>query len=329
LRQPPDKQLILDSLAAIARGADRPPSRSEFLSLSGISEHSVLQFFPSWSAALRAAGLQPYTLNLRLEDRELLEDWGYAVRRNRAIPARRTYRHLGKFDHRTFERRFGPWSQLPEVFRNFARSKPEWADVLALLPAPAPKLVHPGPVGARFSASQALANPGVPAPNQKSPSSLPPNSVPSGAPKPASNKDSAPNRQSPSKPSPGKVRYPPLDHRPIYGQPMDFRGLRHEPVNEQGVVLLFGMVAKELGYTVEAVQSGFPDCEAKRQIAPQRWQRVHLEFEFESRNFRDHGHSLTGCDVIVCWRHNWPDCPPHIEILELSSLIKSLPHSAA
>jgi hypothetical protein len=130
-------------------------------------------------------------------------------------------------------------------------------------------------------------------------------------------------------PPPGKVRYPPLDHRPTYGHPMEFRGLRHEPVNEQGVVLLFGMVAKELGYTVEAVQSAFPDCEAKRQIGPGRWQRVHLEFEFESRNFRDHGHSLTGCDVIVCWRHNWPDCPPHLEILELSSLIKSLPASNA
>jgi hypothetical protein len=310
LRQPPDKRLILDSIAAIARGAGRPPSRSEFASLSEISEHSVLQFFPSWNAALRAAGLQPYTLNLRLADRELLEDWGYAVRRNGAIPARRVYRHLGKFDHRTFERRFGPWSQLPEVFRNFAQGKPEWADVLALLPTPAPK---PSP--------KRVPNP-------------PPNSVPSPASDAASNPTVAqaflPVRPSPSNkscPPPGKIRYPPLDHRPIYGQPMDFRGLRHEPVNEQGVVLLFGMVAKELGYTVEAVQSGFPDCEAKRQIAPQRWQRVHLEFEFESRNFRDHGHSLTGCDVIVCWHHNWPDCPPHIEILELSSLIKSLPAS--
>jgi len=316
LRQPPDKQFILDSLAAIARGAGRPPSRSEFASLSGISEHSVSQFFPSWNAALHAAGLSPYTLNLRLEDRELLEDWGCTVRRNRAIPARRTYHHLGKFDHRTFERRFGPWSQLPEVFSNFARGKPEWADVLALLPAPAAK---PSP--------KRLPNP-------------PPNSVPSPAADTASNPTVAqaflpalsqgPVRHSPSNKSgtpPRKVRYPPLDHRPIYGQPMDFRGLRHEPVNEQGVVLLFGMVAKELGYTVEAVQSGFPDCEAKRQIAPQRWQRVHLEFEFESRNFRDHGHSLTGCDVIVCWRHNWPDCPPHLEILELSSLIKALPTS--
>ncbi|MGC1417987.1 MAG: hypothetical protein WA817_22045 [Candidatus Acidiferrum sp.] len=130
-------------------------------------------------------------------------------------------------------------------------------------------------------------------------------------------------------PPPSKFRYRPLRGRPTYGHPMDFRGIRHEPVNEQGVVLLFGMVAKELGYIVEAVRSGFPDCEAKRQIAPQRWQRVHLEFEFESRNFRDHGHPIAGCDVIVCWRHNWLDHPPHLEILELSSLIQSLPASSA
>ena len=302
MRPPLDKEFILGSLAAIARGAGRPPSRSEFASLSGISEHQVTQFFPTWNDAVRAAGLHPHTLNVRLEDRELLEDWGNAVRRNHKIPARRAYRHLGKFDHRTFERRFGPWSKLPEVFRDFARGKPEWADVLALLPAPAPNL----PV------AQAL----LPALSLEGPVRLP-----------SPSKDSPSQQPSPSSPPPGKVRYPPLRDRPSYGHPMDFRGLRHEPVNEQGVVLLFGMVAKELGYIVEAVQSGFPDCEAKRQIAPQRWQRVHIEFEFESRNFRGHGHPITGCDIIVCWRHNWPDCPPHIEIVELSSLLKSLPSS--
>jgi hypothetical protein len=82
-----------------------------------------------------------------------------------------------------------------------------------------------------------------------------------------------------------------------------------------------------LGYVVESVQAGFPDCEAKRQIGPKSWQRVNIEFEFESRNFREHGHPLTGCDVIVCWRHNWPDCPAHIEVLELCSGIKSLRNS--
>jgi hypothetical protein len=51
---------------------------------------------------------------------------------------------------------------------------------------------------------------------------------------------------------------------PVFGQPIDFRGLRHAPINEQGVVFLFGMVAYELGFIVESVQAGYPDCEAKR-----------------------------------------------------------------
>lgn len=118
-----------------------------------------------------------------------------------------------------------------------------------------------------------------------------------------------------------------LDDRPTYGNPIDFRGLRHEPVNEDGVVFLFGMVARELGYMVEAVQAGFPDCEAKRQVDPGKWQRVKIEFEYESRNFRDHGHSPDGCDVIVCWRHNWPECPAHLEVVELSAMLKTLSSS--
>lgn len=124
--------------------------------------------------------------------------------------------------------------------------------------------------------------------------------------------------------SPAPQRHRKLEHRPTYGNPIDFRGLRHEPVNENGVVFLFGMVARELGYMVEAVQAGFPDCEAKRQVGTDRWQRVRIEFEFESRNFRDHGHAPDGCDVIVCWRHNWPECPSHLEVVELSSVIRRL-----
>lgn len=319
MKPPPDKQLILDSIIAIAKGAGRTPSRSEFHSLAGISEHYVSLYFPTWNEAVRAAGLRPNTLNVRLEDRELLEDWALAVRKNGKIPARRAYFHLGQYDHRTFERRFGPWSKLPEVFRNFANDKPEWADVVALLPAPAPKPSQKREPKPRSVILSEAKDPGVIATQLKTVQT---------ATIPASPNSAHPlNWQSSSAPGPGKARHPPLDGRPTYGRTLDFRGLRHEPVNEQGVVLLFGLVAKELGYIVESVQAVFPDCEAKRQIAPQRWQRVLIEFEFESRNFRDHGHPYTGCDVIVCWRHNWPDCPPQIEILELSSIIQSFPTS--
>jgi len=48
---------------------------------------------------------------------------------------------------------------------------------------------------------------------------------------------------------------------PADGAPIAFRGLRHAPINEQGVVYLFGMVSEELGLIVEAVQSAYPDCE--------------------------------------------------------------------
>jgi hypothetical protein len=84
------------------------------------------------------------------------------------------------------------------------------------------------------------------------------------------------------------------------------------------------MVSSELGLIVEAVQSAYPDCEAKRCVDAHnnRWQRVRIEFEFSSRNFLVHGHDLAGYDLIVCWEHNWPECP--LEIVELRSVINDL-----
>jgi hypothetical protein len=48
-------------------------------------------------------------------------------------------------------------------------------------------------------------------------------------------------------------------------------------------------------------------------------QPVRIEFEYQSRNFMKHMHDVKGCDVIVCWEHNWPECP--IEVIELKSLV--------
>ncbi len=111
---------------------------------------------------------------------------------------------------------------------------------------------------------------------------------------------------------------------PMFGPPINFRGLRHAPINEQGVVFLFGMVSRELGFIVEAIQAAYPDCEAKRCIdkRQQRWQRVRIEFEYRSSNFRDHGHDPAVCDIIVCWEHDWPECS--LEVIELRRLIDTM-----
>lgn len=249
-----------------------------------MTEYQVLQHFPSWREAVRAAGLEADPSNIRLDDEVLLADWGELVRRLRHIPTRHLYRREGNYSLGVFDRHFGSWATLPEKFRAFASGKSEWTDVLALLPVQAGVL--------RTSTSPTPRSMTTP-------------------------------RLTPSTTAP-QLQHAKLNDRPTYGNPLDFRGLRHEPVNEDGVVFLFGMVARELGYLVEAVQAGFPDCEAKRQVGPGKWQRVRIEFEFESRNFRDHGHSPDGCDLIVCWRHNWNECPPHLEVVELSKIIQTL-----
>jgi hypothetical protein len=84
------------------------------------------------------------------------------------------------------------------------------------------------------------------------------------------------------------------------------------------------MVAQELGYVVESITPGFPDCEAKRRVSKSSdtWERVRIEFEFESRTFLTHGHKVADCDVIVCWEDNWVDCT--IEVLELKTAIQEL-----
>jgi hypothetical protein len=115
-----------------------------------------------------------------------------------------------------------------------------------------------------------------------------------------------------------------LPDRPVYGRPLTPPGLAHELVNEMGVVYLFGMLSERLGYVVTRIQSEFPDCEAFREVSPGRWQRVQIEFEFESRNFLLHKHDPKKCDVIVCWKHNWAECPANIEVIELSSIMKRL-----
>lgn len=112
-----------------------------------------------------------------------------------------------------------------------------------------------------------------------------------------------------------------------FGKPIAFRGLRFAPINEQGVVYLFGMVSRELGFLIESIRTEFPDCEGKRCVDLKKnlWEHVLIEFEYSSKNFKSHGHNPDDCDLIVCWKHNWNECP--IEVLELKSIIKNLRNS--
>ncbi|HVG91216.1 MAG TPA: hypothetical protein VNB54_06965 [Alphaproteobacteria bacterium] len=113
-----------------------------------------------------------------------------------------------------------------------------------------------------------------------------------------------------------------MKDRPTYGPPLMRVPLAHGPTNEQGVLFLFGAIAEDLGFLVTRVQIAFPDCEAMREVAPGVWQRVDIEVEEHSRNFVKHLHDPSKCDLIVCWEHNWPECP--LEVIELKTEFERL-----
>lgn len=107
---------------------------------------------------------------------------------------------------------------------------------------------------------------------------------------------------------------------PVYGPPTVDAHLMLAPTNEQGVLFLFGAVARLLGFVVLRIQAEYPDCEALREMEPGLWQLIRIEFEYESRNFLMHGHKPDKCHLIVCWKHNWAESP--LEVIELSSAIR-------
>src|SRR3989344_4613565 len=111
----------------------------------------------------------------------------------------------------------------------------------------------------------------------------------------------------------------------IVGELINFRGLVYSPINEQGVVFLFGRLLEDLNMYIEEVRTKYPDCVARRYTGT-GWKRVYIEFEFQSSNFLQHGHNPKECDIIVCWEDDLSQEKKKqlegVEIIELKSIIK-------
>jgi hypothetical protein len=293
-----DKQAVVEALRTLAeRLGTTAVSQNQFVRESGISIYEVRQLFGTYYDLVRATGLTPLgrpTANVPMySDEDMLAEIVRVLHLPDSKLTRLFYEQNGSISLAAVHRRFGGWR-------------------FALRAAAA--LVDPATDPVLHTQLQQYVSPADPQARSTS-------DIDSG------DESTAPPEESASVWGRANAK-PGTDasstSTSIYGEFINFRGLQHAPVNEQGVVFLFGMVCRELGYVVEIVRSGFPDCEAKRRIQGRhgQWQRVRIEFEFQSRSFRSHGHDSDQCDLIVCWEHNWPDCP--IEVLELKSAIAPL-----
>ena len=351
------RKQILAALRAAARQLGRTPTRAEFLRLTGIHPGRLFPHFPSgYRSAIRAAGLSPDPGGLRIDTAALLTDWARLARKKGRVPTRNEYDREGRHAFTSVEKRCHGWSQVPSAFLKFAEStglSEEWSDVVAI--------IHNGPMPKRGGGRRWLrgwkkndwqkntaqkearheqdsqkedpqkSNANVPAPAS---ALSPPQAGISVLPPPVQGKKCVTVTMLAILFSMSSLRalvprrvYP---DRPLLGAPMDLPGFLFEPTNEMGVVLLFGMLFWRLGFIIESAQIGYPDCRAKLEVEPGRWQDVGIEFELHSRHFLAHRHDPSRCDFIVCWIHNWKNCPPNLQVIELREVVRKLsqlPHT--
>jgi len=107
----------------------------------------------------------------------------------------------------------------------------------------------------------------------------------------------------------------------IVGEVINFRGLVYAPINEQGVIFLFSKVSKDLNIEIEEIKTGFPDAIGRVKTS-RGYARRTIEFEYKSSHY---DHLPEKCDIIVCWEHDWTECPKEIEVISLKDAIKELP----
>lgn len=310
------REEIIAAIQKCAQKLGHPPTRAE-LSKAGVSLSRVSRMFGCFTSALRKAGLDPKGSGCLIPTRDLLLDWAKCARNFGKLPFLSEYAKTARCSQAPFLRRFGTWRAVPGAFRRLAQElkiEEEWKDVLAMIRRRRESELRRGglsPYGREHGDLNDGARMAL----------LAPLSDRSGR---ATKESAAPMTRNDDNRGPSPSRRKFRKDRALAGPPLHLEGLAHEPVNELGVVFFFGMLAHRMGFRVLSFQQAFPDCEAMREVRPGHWQRVGIEFEYESRNYRIHGHSHDGCDLIVCWRHNWPKCPKSLEVIELKGLVGRL-----
>jgi HNH endonuclease len=317
------REEIVAAIHKLREELGRTPKAQELEALNGITRGAVARRFGTHGAALRAAGLERVKSGPErvISNVQLLEDWGELARRLKRMPTQPEYDGEGKHPSRRAVERFRKWSLVPQAFLEAeARGelKGEWKDVV--------EMIRTKPERVKQSTLRWLRRFMIAAGKGAMRMGAPERAV-AGLPRPLWAKRCVTGSMLPMLVASivlgGGFLRRVLPDRPLLGPPMHEARLTHAPVNEIGVSMLFAMVARKLGFIIESVQAPFPDCRAKMEVLPGRWQDVRIEFEKESRTFAQHKHDPNGCDVIVCWVDNWKGCPPGMMVVELSRIFGS------
>ena len=81
------------------------------------------------------------------------------------------------------------------------------------------------------------------------------------------------------------------------------------------VIFLFGCLYRHFNF--QEILIGHEKAGDLDALAFLNNEGVIIEFEAYSSNFGKQGHDKSKCNLIVCWKHDWKECPDSIDVLEL------------
>jgi hypothetical protein len=342
---------IKAAIRECAKKVGRAPSLAELNRSHSITQREVIRKFGTYTRALAECGMERRGCGQKVELDALFRDWAGIVRKLGKLPSVAEYQLYSQYSVQPLFTRFGNWRQVPLGLMLYAQEQglgEEWKDVVEKVREHGRREAMRGGRGKRWNAAgmlealkameKARANGGAGtsgesravgesragAGNWMSTGNWGSGNWAGGAMDMVRTSYGAGDWAGALRKESGERQWPRiLPDRPVYGPSLATAALAHGPTNEMGVLCLFSMMASRLGFVVMRIQAEFPDCEAMRQVGEELWQKVRIEFEYESRNFVKHLHEPDGCDLIVCWRHNWPECP--LEVVELREQLPKLP----
>src|SRR6267154_171673 len=275
------KEQMMAAIKECAENLGRVPSQTEAMKMKGLTVPMIRRNFGTYNQFLGVCKMEGRKQGQKYGTEQLLLEWARVTRKLKKIPSVVAYEQLSDCSETPFSVRFGSWKRVPQVFKQYAERKGWMKDWQDVL-----ALVdeHTQEEMDTIWMLEKTRKPGSATAPPKSPKEA-----------------------------------PLILGRPVYGPVMCEYPLVFGPTNEQGVIYLFGSLAVDMGFIVTRLQVAFPDCEAMRRVVGGKWQPVLIEFEYESRNFLKHHHDVKGCDLIVCWEHNWPECP--LEVMELRAVV--------
>lgn len=293
------KEEIIALLKKVAAELGHRPNHYEFWQMAGAKKEHMRRLFGSYRELVQEAGFEALGPGYHLTVDQLLEDWAAVTRKLGKTPTVLQYDKAGKYSHRAFRVRWKSWQDVPAAMMEWASAKwPDrrWDDVMEIARKYVQERKAAGPRKKKYNRLTSTRYDELTSRHGEELTSTHEEEL----------TGTNGNKKKPAE--------------KVYGQPLVRQALATAPTNEAGVMCLFASLATALGFTMLHIQQAFPDCHAFRRGQDGLWRIVRIEFEFESRNFLAHGHDPKGCDLIVCWKHNWDSCP--VEVVELSGIVE-------